>query len=490
MQIAGVPFTATGTELTPGSVYEFCVIASNSAGEALSDVKTFNTHPVASGLYVATNGVNTAGTNWSTAYKDPQTAFDIAEPGDIVYLAGQTITNCPPFNQTDIWTLAGKSNVTVIGGYQAASDAVLPGPNDPAQWPTRLRRTATYMDLARIFRLNSVTNCTISSITFQDGRAADTVSASAMGVYINNSPGLIMSRCIITNIVMSIYRCDGVGMYVTASSVLLTNSLVGATSGHNGSNGNANYGAGLFLASGSMTIADTIFSNCVNGSQNGGTTWGGAIYVSAGASLTLRRSVLIRNRADNTTGIGNGGGLCNVGTAVLQNCLIATNGGTGKYGDAIYSSGSLTVENCTIARNTANGIWKSAGTATIQNSILWGNGDDLTGTMSVAYSDVQTADSFWTNGVDGCIQADPRFADTTYYHEASRIGHYVGGYFSGGSWAAVVSNDSPCIDAGNPASDFSLEPSPKGLRINMGAYGNTEVASKTLKPVGTFFNTY
>ena len=39
---------------------------------------------------------------------------------------------------------------------------------------------------------------------------------------------------------------------------------------------------------------------------------------------------------------------------------------------------------------------------------------------------------------------------------------------------------SPCIDTGDPVSDYSLEPEPNGGRINMGAYGNTpEAASYT-----------
>jgi hypothetical protein len=38
---------------------------------------------------------------------------------------------------------------------------------------------------------------------------------------------------------------------------------------------------------------------------------------------------------------------------------------------------------------------------------------------------------------------------------------------------------SPCIDAGDPNSDYSQEPIPNGGRINMGAYGNTGQASKS-----------
>ncbi|MHC4387605.1 MAG: hypothetical protein ACYSX1_03260, partial [Planctomycetota bacterium] len=38
---------------------------------------------------------------------------------------------------------------------------------------------------------------------------------------------------------------------------------------------------------------------------------------------------------------------------------------------------------------------------------------------------------------------------------------------------------STCTDAGDPDSDYSLEPAPNGSRINMGAYGNTIHASKS-----------
>ena len=41
---------------------------------------------------------------------------------------------------------------------------------------------------------------------------------------------------------------------------------------------------------------------------------------------------------------------------------------------------------------------------------------------------------------------------------------------------------SPCIDAGDPASAFSLEPAPNGGRVNMGYDGNTAYASRTPAP--------
>ena len=64
-----------------------------------------------------------------------------------------------------------------------------------------------------------------------------------------------------------------------------------------------------------------------------------------------------------------------------------------------------------------------------------------------------------------------------------------------GRWdpvSAAWTNDpkgvlSPCIDAGDPLSDYSLEPRPNGRCVNMGAYGNTIEASKSAGFSGTMF---
>ena len=77
------------------------------------------------------------------------------------------------------------------------------------------------------------------------------------------------------------------------------------------------------------------------------------------------------------------------------------------------------------------------------------------------------------------ISADPLFVDPTGFdfHLQSRTGHYVGD----GAWAADGEN-SPCLDDGDPATAFSLEPEPNGGRVNLGAYGNTPEASLSGAP--------
>ena len=51
------------------------------------------------------------------------------------------------------------------------------------------------------------------------------------------------------------------------------------------------------------------------------------------------------------------------------------------------------------------------------------------------------------------------------------------GRWTSGGWV-IDAQSSPCLDAGDPASNYSQEPQPNGNRINMGAYGNTPQASK------------
>ena len=74
------------------------------------------------------------------------------------------------------------------------------------------------------------------------------------------------------------------------------------------------------------------------------------------------------------------------------------------------------------------------------------------------------------------ISVDPLFVGAPDYHLQSTAGSY-----HGGAWTADGSN-SPCIDAGDPSSDYLNEPYYNGGRINMGAYGNTAEASKTFQP--------
>jgi hypothetical protein len=150
---------------------------------------------------------------------------------------------------------------------------------------------------------------------------------------------------------------------------------------------------------------------------------------------------------------------------VLENFVIANS-----FMGVFIVQSSPTIRNLTIANNRYGIEAYAQAGPDISNCVLWGNtGDDLFG-CQVRYSCVERR----AEG-EGNISLDPLFADPDGgdYHLRSWRGRY---------WPAhdvwvLDEMTSPCIDAGDPAADFSAEPSPNGGRINMGAFGGTAYAS-------------
>ena len=140
------------------------------------------------------------------------------------------------------------------------------------------------------------------------------------------------------------------------------------------------------------------------------------------------------------------------GDISFDHCIIADNGDAGIR---MESGSNAAITNCTIANNAGAAV--DSGRPDIKNSILYFNGpaDDEqidASSVDVEYSCVQ-------GGADGRgnINADPLFIDSNYH----------------------ISQDSLCVDAGNPSDSVGREPQPNGGRINMGAYGGTIRATKT-----------
>ncbi|HUU85467.1 MAG TPA: right-handed parallel beta-helix repeat-containing protein, partial [Phycisphaerae bacterium] len=185
---------------------------------------------------------------------------------------------------------------------------------------------------------------------------------------------------------------------------------------------------------------------------------GGGIYSNNGASA-ISNNVIWGNRAggDADEGFGRGGGICLDSELEPQpmrnNTVVGNSTGRGVGGGI----------SCTSPHE-------------VSNSILWGNGDDLDG-CAAAYSCIEDGDPGTGN-----FGYDPTFADPAAddYHLKSQAGRWDPAANGGaGDWV-TDSVTSPCIDAGDPASDYGNEPSPNGGRINMGAYGNTAFASKSV----------
>lgn len=184
-----------------------------------------------------------------------------------------------------------------------------------------------------------------------------------------------------------------------------------------------------------------------------------------------------------------GGGICclNGSTPTITNCILRGNvayGSPGRspraYGGGIYCQFSNpTITNCTLNGNSALGqggsIYCEDGSPMLTNCIFWGDSaDEIYGdNISVTYSNVQ-------GGFvgEGNLDVDPLFADPENgdYHLKSQGGRYDP---HAQTWI-VDDVTSLCIDAGDPTSPIGLEPLPNGAIVNMGAYGGTFEASKSL----------
>ncbi len=189
----------------------------------------------------------------------------------------------------------------------------------------------------------------------------------------------------------------------------------------------------------------------------------------------------------------------NTSSAIIRNNVFAKNNGNGPGGGTVgaiwvYNSSPQIINNTFYSNDggydwgmgelPVGGIKVQGSSPVVTNCVFWDNhyhdqSNEIvlsqifvsSGSITVTYSDVQEG---YTG--EGNIDSDPLVvdADGNDYHEKSVAGHWtLSGYSSD-------AETSPCIDAGDPLSVYSNEPTPNGSRINMGAYGNTYQASKTV----------
>ena len=172
----------------------------------------------------------------------------------------------------------------------------------------------------------------------------------------------------------------------------------------------AGSGGGLYVAEGFSPIPP--IEGCVFRGNRATTGGGGIVCYHPG--LALRRCVIAGNAA------GQGGGLHvyifeNSGVGLLENCLVVGNSGTGIRSEFL----PLVIKNTTIAFNHSPGphagVWAVPGptfTATLRNSIVWGNtadagattyAENLGGFVDVVVTAVE--------GGAGPLDADPRWED-------------------------------------------------------------------------------
>ncbi|MBU1650754.1 T9SS type A sorting domain-containing protein [bacterium] len=297
----------------------------------------------------------------------------------------------------------------------------------------------------------------------------------------------------------------GGGLYATSGAEpVITNCLV------SGNSTNV-CGAGIWASS-----ANPMIDNCIFDGNNAGNSAGGIYCYSADAVIT---NCIITN---NTSYAGAGGIFCRNVTPYIYNCIITDNSTQTVGGGINMNNTSPTVERCLIARNSAGisgggieayistptiinctiadnyaaemggGIESFDSTPIIRNTIISGN----EGYGGLYFFNSQNADvsycDFYDNeagnlagtippGLGQMVMTNANGDSCDLYYNMMEDPLFYS--FSGDS-AYYLTEDSPCIDAGDPASP--LDPDNTIADIGMFYYPqeSTSPVAVTLNPYG------
>ncbi len=252
--------------------------------------------------------------------------------------------------------------------------------------------------------------------------------------------------------------------------------------------GGGNSGSGINVDRASLTLAQCTLRDHLTG---------GALYVSNGTA-SISKCVFVNNRAEQGAAC-----LAWMSTVVVRNCLFAGNRSS-MNGGALYIQAApvaAEIANCTFvdnrAGNSGGAMVLNQASASIRNSIMWGNNASFYPQIAVFISGVATVEYCCIDasgfGLSN-INAEPLFAspgswddngtpddpgDDTYSAGDYRLLSEHGRWDPAGEAWVIDNETSPCIDAGDPAADWSAETWPNGRRINIGCYGGTWQASKS-----------
>lgn len=383
-------------------------------------------------------------------------AIDAANHGDMVII------------RKGIYTGNGNRDIDFQGKVITVTSE---NPDDPNLVIIDCNASINEPHRAFVFQTYEIPKSVLSGITIKGG-----YSEAAGAIYFTNCVRPTVTKCVF----ISNRASFGGAVYNKGASPVISDCTFRSNL--------ANAGGAIYnytdFSGCSPVITDCIFYSNTSAYN------GGAIYNSGPVTPTLTKCTFTSNYSS----IG-GGAIRNYNTNNfnIANCIFSTNKAE-TFGGGIRNSVGCNIKliNCTFYSNLATsgnsvactpddqaGIL--AGSVNILNSIIRDGGGEIYNsdgsTIAVTYTDLKNSVSQDPWPGEGNIYADPLFADTGKgdFHLKSQAGRFDPNSIS---WLTDEVT-SPCIDAGNPLTKVGQEPEPNGGRINMGAYGGTNQASKS-----------
>jgi len=428
----------------------------------------------------------------SNPYRTIQAAVTAASNGDIIKVAKGTYSEA----------LKIEKKVQLLGGFAGSGDFNTANPQANV---TIIRGTgAAPCILVQIYSAASG-SMTISGFTIREGEYGIRLD----GVWSGSLNNITIENNIIEDNGTQDIKQEGGGIGLEGNNVTIKNNLI--------RNNKAGRGAAIgrtsdvtdFLISGNLIENNTGYDDHAGGIAINGTGtitrnifdgnvaaksytygWGGAILITN--YDTTKLIILSHNIYRNNYAPSRGGAVfVDEAAKVRMEHELFYNNKSGESGSAIYVDESwehnpsvLYMDNCTVSGNSTDGgaaaLYVEKSIAYVQNSIFWNNGGDFQVADGTALANLTVNYTLTQQGFTGTgnISSNPLFANaaTGDFHVQSTNGRYnpaTGLFVNDGA-------NSPAIDAGNPSSDYSNEPSPNGGRVNLGCYGNTAEASKSV----------
>ncbi|MHC4604923.1 MAG: right-handed parallel beta-helix repeat-containing protein, partial [Planctomycetota bacterium] len=230
---------------------------------------------------------------------------------------------------------------------------------------------------------------------------------------------------------------------------------------------------------------------------------GSGIVCIATARPTISHCII----SNNSTNRPGGGILIDVmSEPTISNCIISGNRASSGGGLYVGNESEATVINCSIIGNKANSgggvssvelsttilwnsiIWDNTASEGSNPNLFWDSGSCLP-YFTIAWQGFDNdpcfvSPGYWEDVNDPNIPVEPNDPNAIWidgdYHLQSAFGRWDP---NTNTWV-IDANTSKCIDAGNPASNWTEELWPHGKRINMGAFGGTPQASMSLSDDG------
>jgi len=362
-----------------------------------------------------TNYSNIANATWYSGiiyvpdyFDDIQNAIDIAQSGDtIIVRTGFYSENIELHNKNIILA----SEFLTTGNENIISQTIISGGNNDS--------------VIRIFSdINSST--LICGFTIQSG-----YDDYGGGIYCSGNP--ILSNLIISD---NSAESKGGGIYISGNPHLINLTI---------NSNSATYGGGIYFDGDGFLFENSIVSNNISFNGGGLTI---STNVNPNSPNEINNVVIQNNSSTYFSAVS-----CNDDT-IFRNVIIRNHSGD----DALSMSSSNSIFLNSIIDNSVLAAKNGANVSFI-NCII--NGENLTITgmggasaFEISYCDIIGGQSSIyihhtgeLNWLEGNINLDPLFVGNDDYH---------------------LQTGSPCIDAGNPASQYN---DPDGSRNDMGAYG-------------------